>query len=402
MLSFLCFDIYPESFFDKLFTFRHLHGGRKALVIEWWVQYLRADLYFVPEAGEAARAVRQLDWSATPLGPPEGWPVQLKTAVQIMLASLFPQAVIWGPDYTTIYNDAFRAIIGKTSGWMGKPLDQIWKDAWDELGPITRKAFEGEATYIEDYPLLVSRFGHLEQCYFTFCYSPILDSDGRVGGVMNTLIETTGKVEAERNAKLINTELAHRIKNTFSIVQAIATQTFRTDGESEHLRSFGSRLHALANAHEVLRMGRNSSGSIENIIGGITASLGVEDRVHMEGHPITIGPKGALSMSLVVHELMTNAMKYGSLSQPEGIVTISWKSGWQDGEPTLYFYWEETGGPRVRQPAAKGFGSRLIEMGLLGTGDVRMIYRPEGLQTVMTAPLRQIQSEGRLDTAEGT
>jgi len=318
-----------------------------------------------------------------------------------MLASMFPKAVIWGPDYTTLYNDAYRVILGDKSECMGKPLHVIWQEAWSELGPIADKAFAGEATYIEDYPLVINRYGHTEQAYFTLSYSPILDGEGRVAGVMNTLIETTGKVEAEKLASILNAELAHRIKNTFSIIQAIATQTFRTAVESEHLKSFGSRLHALANAHDVLRMGRNSSGTIQDIVDGIATSLGVKDRVQLEGRKILIGPKGALSMSLAVHELMTNALKYGALSNATGTVSVSWDVRWNEGDRTLLFHWRESGGPSVIQPTSKGFGSRLIEMGLLGAGDVQTFYHPHGFEAIMSAPLDQIQDEGRLYNLNG-
>ena len=366
-----------------------------------WVTYLRDELYFVPRSGEAASEIRQLDWARTPLGEPEGWSVQLKTAVQMMLASMFPKAVIWGTDYTTVYNDAFRMILGDKTECMGKPLHVIWEEAWSELAPIAAKAFAGEATYIEDYPLVINRYGHMEQAYFTLSYSPILDGEGRVAGVMNTLIETTGKVEAEKIAAILNAELAHRIKNTFSIIQAIATQTFRTAVESEHLKSFASRLHALANAHDVLRMGRNSSGTIEDIVDGIASSLGVKERVLLEGREILIGPKGALSMSLAVHELMTNALKYGALSNASGTVSVSWEVRWNNGDKTLVFHWRESGGPPVSPPENTGFGSRLIEMGLLGAGDVQTFYNRHGFEAIMSAPLDQIQDEGRLYNLNG-
>lgn len=318
-----------------------------------------------------------------------------------MLASMFPKAVIWGPEYTTLYNDAFRVILGDKSDCMGKPLQVIWKEAWSELGPIADKAFAGEATYIEDFPLDINRFGYTEHAYFTLSYSPILDTEGRVAGVMNTLIETTSKVEAEKLAEILNAELTHRIKNTFSIIQAIASQTFRAAAESEHLKSFGSRLHALAHAHDVLRMGRNSSGTIRDIVEGVANSLGVRERVQLEGGPILIGPKGALSMSLAVHELMTNALKYGALSNATGTVSVSWDVSRNDSDRFLTFHWREVGGPPVTPPESTGFGSRLIEMGLLGAGDVQTFYHSHGFEAIMTAPLDRIQDEGRLYNLNG-
>jgi len=362
-----------------------------------WIAYLNRELYFIPESGEAAEEIRHFNWSETPLGPPENWSAQLKTAVQMMLASRFPKALVWGPEYTTLYNDAFRPILGDKPGCMGAPFNVIWKEAWSEIGPIAEKAYAGEATFIEDFPLIVNRYGFPEQCYFTFCYSPVLDGDGRVAGMIDTVIEVTGKVEAEKSAAILNAELAHRIKNTFSVVQAIATQTFKTAVESEDLRIFASRLHALANAHDVLRMGRNSSGTIEQIVDGIGISLGVKDRLIVKGHPILIGPKGALSTSLLMHELMTNAIKYGALSNGTGSVSISWDVREEAENRTLIVSWEEAGGPAVVVPEKAGFGSKLIEMGLMGMGNVETFYHPTGFQAVMSAVLDQIQGDGWLN-----
>jgi two-component sensor histidine kinase len=357
---------------------------------------LKSELYFIQGAGDSAAEIRSVDWTRTPLGSPEQWSAQLKTAVQMMLASRFPKSLVWGPELTTLYNDAFRVILGNKSDCMGKPFSQVWPEAWTDIGPIVDKAYGGEATFVEDFPLVINRFGFVEQCYFTFCYSPILESDGRVGGMINTVMEVTGKVEAEKSAAILNAELAHRIKNTFSVVQAIATQTFRTAVDSEDLRIFANRLHALASAHDVLRMGRNSSGTMEQIIDGILTPLGVRERVLTNGQPIRIGPKGALSTSLLMHELTTNAIKYGALSNAGGQISINWFVEYRGEERTLVMTWQEAGGPPVAAPGKEGFGSKLIEMGLLGTGNVATIYDPAGFRAEMSAPLDQIQDDGRL------
>lgn len=357
---------------------------------------MKSELYFIHGAGDSAAEIRNLDWTQTPLGPPEQWSVQLKTAVQMMLASRFPKSLVWGPELTTLFNDAFRVILGNKPDCMGKPFNKVWPEAWSDIGPIVDKAYAGEATFVEDFPLVINRSGFVEQCYFTFCYSPILEGDGRVGGMINTVMEVTGKVEAEKSAAILNAELAHRIKNTFSVVQAIATQTFKTAVANDDLRNFANRLHALASAHDVLRMGRNSSGMIEQIIHGILSPLGVRERVATTGQPIRIGPKGALSTSLLMHELTTNAMKYGALSNAAGKVSINWFVDYRGDDKTLVVTWQEAGGPPVSAPNKEGFGSKLIELGLLGSGNVVTVYDPAGFRAEMTAPLDQIQDDGRL------
>lgn len=353
------------------------------------------DIFFFLHAdGQSAQEIRAIDWSDNPLGNPDQWPVALRTAAQMMLASHFPKAIAWGPNFITLFNDAFRPILGAKQNCMGKPFSEIWSEVWSEIGPIAEKALQGEATYIEDFPLLIDRHGYPEQCYFTFCYSPIRHEYGGVGGLMDTVIESTGKVEAERNAAIFNAELAHRIKNNFSIVNAIASQTF-ADADSESLSAFSKRLSALSNAHDVLRLGKNANGSLIQIIRGVFSALGVEDRIHLSGPDLLIGPKGGASVSLLAHELTTNAMKYGALSNAAGHVEIRIEFTESENLDQLILHWDEKNGPQVEPPTKKGFGTKLIRMGLLGAGGVTSDFRKDGLIVSIQAPMAQIQEEGR-------
>lgn len=354
------------------------------------------ELYFLPDTGESSLLIRSLDWDKNPLGQPAFWPIQLKTAVQMMLASRFPKAIVWGEHYITLYNDAFSEILGEKHSVMGQPFDVIWKEAWNEIGTIVEKAFRGEATYIEEFPLAINRYGYSEQCYFTFCYSPILDEEGKVLGMIDTVIEMTAKVEAVKNAAVLNSELAHRIKNTFSVVQALANQTFKRRNINEALPVFVRRLNALASANDVLRLGATSNGTVQQIVEAVIFALGVQNRINISGKPIMMGPKAAMSTSLLIHELSTNAMKYGALSNDQGYVDLSWKITLENSVQLLQLEWTERDGPSVIMPETKGFGSRLIRMGLSGSGGSDMTFNPEGIQAIFTAPLQQVQQEGRL------
>jgi len=143
---------------------------------------------------QMAERMRRHRWEDTPLGPPQGWPDVLKTTVALSLASHFPQAIIWGPELVTLYNDAFLPILGNKPEPLGRRFDEVWQEAWSDIGPIVRAAFEGQATYIENFPLVVERGGGPEQAYFTFCYSPIRDQFGNVVGMLDTVTETTSTV----------------------------------------------------------------------------------------------------------------------------------------------------------------------------------------------------------------
>lgn len=149
---------------------------------------------WLQDNSEMAEQIRGHDWANTPLGPLEHWPDVLKTTVSLSLASHFPQAIVWGPELITIFNDAFRPILGRKPPALGRPFSTIWKEAWRDIGPIAEAAFAGKATYIENFPLIVERGSGPEQAYFTFCYSPIRDSLGRVVGLLDTVTETTHTV----------------------------------------------------------------------------------------------------------------------------------------------------------------------------------------------------------------
>ncbi|WP_079211225.1 PAS domain-containing sensor histidine kinase [Brucella pituitosa] len=351
------------------------------------------DFAFLNAEGQSADDIRSFDWDSSALGAPSQWPASLKTALQMMLASHFPKAIVWGPAYITFYNDAFRPILGAKENCMGKSFRDIWAEAWPEILPIVEKAYQGEATFIEDFPLVINRYGYPEQCYFTFCYSPIRLQSGDVGGMIDTVVETTGKVEAEKRALIFNSELAHRIKNTFSIVNSIANQTF-VDADSQQRHKFTERLNALSQAHEILRLHNSTQSSLSHLVGNIASALGVAERMDINGPEIAIGSKGVASISLLIHELTTNAIKYGSLSNDGGRVKVAMNICKLSGTDTLTLSWKEIGGPQIAAPTRKGFGTKLIRTGLLGTGDVTLNYEPSGLQAEMTAPVFKL----RVDT----
>lgn len=357
--------------------------------------YMSEEVLFLHARGQSAEEIRNIDWSGNPLGHPRDWPAPLVTAVQMMLSSHFPKAITWGPDYITLFNDAFRPILGEKKDCMGASFRDIWAEVWEEIEPIAQKAYRGEATFIEDFPLIIERHGYPEQCYFTFCYSPIFDERGRVAGMMDTVIETTAKVESEKHARILNAELAHRIKNSFSIVNAIASQTFSSVADQDSLNTFSQRLFALANAHDVLKLGRSSEGSLDQTILGITAALGVSHRIERQGPDLMIGPKGASTLSLLVHELTTNAIKYGALSNETGMVKLVSSISRVGDVPTLKLVWSEAGGPQVAPPARQGFGSKLIRMGLLGSGSVKTEFAPGGFYAEFDASVPRMQGEGR-------
>jgi signal transduction histidine kinase/DNA-binding response OmpR family regulator len=179
--------------------------------------------------GEMGELMRTLDWSQTPLGPIEQWPQSLRTAISICLASRFPMLIWWGPELVMLYNDAYRVILGanKHPQAMGQRGRECWPEIWEIIGPMLEGVLtQGEATWSNNQMLPLDRNGYVEECYFTFSYSPIRDETGGIGGVFTAVTETTGQVLGARRLHTLH-ELADRSSEAQSAeeVCSIAAET---------------------------------------------------------------------------------------------------------------------------------------------------------------------------------
>jgi len=332
--------------------------------------------------------VASFDWSATPLGPQSEWPGELRISVRQMLDSGFPKAIAWGRELTTIYNDAFRPILGSKPEALGCSFRDIWAEAWDEIGPIAERALAGTSTYIEDFPLKINRTGRSEQAWFTFCYSPLHLADGSVGGMLDTVIETTAKMRAQADLALINQELGHRLKNTLALVQSIASQTLADATEPVAYEAFANRLSVLGHAHDILLRRDWTGASLKDVIVASLEPHNDGERISAQGPDCLIGSRTAVVLSLMLHELATNAIKHGALSAPEGRVALVWSV---EGE-SFSLRWQERGGPAPGPRTHRGFGSRLLALGLGGASRVTQDYAPGGMTFELTARTRDLAS----------
>jgi PAS domain S-box-containing protein len=200
---------------------------------------------------------------------------------------------------------------------------------------------------------------------------------------------------AEEHQRLLINELNHRVKNTLATVQAIAFQTLKGDIPlSEARQSFEARLMALSRAHNLLTEQNWGRANLDRLVRDAIEHLaGEADRFEIEGAPVWLNPRAALALAMALHELGTNAAKYGALSGDSGRVRIRWR---EEGD-ALAVEWKELGGPPVAAPASRGFGSRLIERGLetdLG-GSARLAFEADGLRCSIRAELAAILAEER-------
>jgi PAS domain S-box-containing protein len=166
---------------------------------------------FLAGGGEMGARIRAFDWSNTPLGPAESWPQSLKTAVGIMLTSRQPIWIGWGRELIYFYNDPYKSIIGgKHPRMLGQPTAIVWKEIWQDIGPMLETAMgRAEGTYVEEQLLIMERHGYKEETYYTFSYSPIPNDDGRPGGIICANTDDTQRVVGERQLALLK-ELASR------------------------------------------------------------------------------------------------------------------------------------------------------------------------------------------------
>jgi GAF domain-containing protein len=152
--------------------------------------------------GEMGERIRTFDWSETPIGPLDGWPPALRMMVRFLLANRFPWLLWWGPQYVSIYNDAYRPILGIKHPWaLGQPLSECWKEIWHILQPLVDTPFKGgPATWNDDILLEIDRHGFREETHFTIAYSPVPDetTSTGIGGVLATVHEITDKIIGER------------------------------------------------------------------------------------------------------------------------------------------------------------------------------------------------------------
>jgi PAS domain S-box-containing protein len=228
-----------------------------------------------------------------------------------------------------------------------------------------------------------------------------------VRGVADRCHAALDRLRGEAAQAVLNHELSHRLKNSLTMVQAIAAQTLRGVTPRGPVEALESRIQALGAAHAVLLQQSWRAAPIGAVVEQVTGLFGpgnqaqgsqvqgdqaAASRVLAEGPDVDLGPRCALAFSLLLHELGTNALKYGALSAEGGRVSLRWSLRGEGAATELAVVWQESGGPRVVPPERRGFGALLIRRGLLGEGGAEIDYAPEGLRVELVAPLDEVQA----------
>lgn len=204
------------------------------------------------------------------------------------------------------------------------------------------------------------------------------------------------RARSDARQRLLINELNHRVKNTLATVQSIATHAFKHEDSDAAQTAFESRLFALSRTHDVLTRENWESARLHDIVEEAMAPYRREqiERFASDGPAVQVPPRVALPLAMALHELATNAAKYGAFSTESGKVEITWTLEDKQDGPQLNLRWQEIGGPPTKEPTHKGFGSRLLERGLTRelAGQVTLDYRPTGLVCSLSCPLPEAET----------
>lgn len=224
--------------------------------------------------------------------------------------------------------------------------------------------------------------------------TPLHDAEGNLIGAINMLVDITERKRSESAQRVLIDELNHRVKNTLATVQSLAVQTVRHSGSlKEFAPQYEKRLLGLARAHDLLTSRNWKDAPLDvlarEVIGPLSDAMG--QQVNIDGPAVALNPRAALSLTMALNELATNAAKFGALSSEQGRLSLVWKVADRAGQRWVELLWQEAAGPPVTAPSRRGFGTRWIERCLerdLG-GELDLVFDSDGLRCQMSFPLRE-------------
>jgi PAS domain S-box-containing protein len=311
-------------------------------------------------------------------------------SVGVPIYSLSPDLVVenWNPGAEALYGYAPEEVIGQ-------PVRVLFSS-------------EDESKTFEAFAKQVAQCGHAltrdarrlrkdgSLVEGILCLAPLRNRDGLITGYAAITHDITERKAQEKTRQLLLDELNHRVKNTLAMVQSIARLTLRqTKNPEDFANSFTGRIQALAGAHDVLTVSSWRGADVASLVRDqLILGDSSEGRFSCSGPSLNLDPQTAVALSLVLHELGTNANKYGALSVASGNVDLSWESA--ESGAALKMRWRELGGPAVTEPTRRGFGTFIIEQSLRGLdGEANIRFEPAGVVCDMRLPIRKAKHPTR-------
>lgn len=327
-----------------------------------------------------------------------------ETEERYRLAAQATNDAIWDWNFATDHvrwNEAVQTLFGYASDEVGSHASwwksHIHPDDRERIKASIYAVIRGDGTQWSDEYRFLRADGS---------YAAILDRGnvirnerGQAVRMIGAMFDLTERKLAEEHQRLLTSELQHRVKNTLAMVQAIASQTLRGATDIDEAReAFTARLISLGRAHDILTQSSWTAAPIADVVEGALAVHRQADpsRIRINGPNVLMSAKAALALALALHELATNAAKYGALSNESGVVDLRWLLVHEAEELRFCLSWSEQGGPPVlAQPTRRGFGSRLLERSFAAEvgGAVKLTYAATGLICRLEAPLASMQEQ---------
>ena len=298
-------------------------------------------------------------------------------------------ATLSGPNHVfTFASDSYLRLVGNREVLglqVAEALPEVVEQGFVDL--LDGVYVEGNTHQAEGARVMLARTPGkpLEECFIDFSYHPIRAPNGQISGIFVQGMDRTDAVRASRRQRLLIDELNHRVNNTMATVQTIASQTLRSASDDISAReAFQARIRALSKAHGMLSDRQWHDTEIGRLV---CQELSAYDDMQVQygGPSLVINSKSTIALAMLLHEMATNAGRHGALSMPEGRVFVSWL---QDSDGNLVLEWREEGGPIIKAPARRGFGSRLLDTVVTGElgGQLDLRYEPPGLFARLQIP----------------
>jgi len=292
-------------------------------------------------------------------------------------------------------NDCYLGITARRrEDLMGRFVFDAFPESGERLVSIRdsfERALQGEANSLEKYAFAIERpNGGYQEAWWTCEQQPVRDADGTIVGVMQHTRDVTSEVAAERMRDVISLEYDHRVRNLLAKISAIARRTARSaDNLKQFIADFDPRISAMARSHELLvHAGWERLGLAALVASELQPYASKSEvQMHFDGPDVVLSSHVAQALGMALHELATNAVKYGALSQPSGRLDISWSVDAIDG--ALHFVWAETGMSGIPIPQPTGFGSTIIDQILPAEtgGSAVRDFTPTGLVCTVEIPV---------------
>lgn len=337
--------------------------------------------------GELAALVRRHDWSGSPLGPIDHWPSTLEMLVETVLRAGMPMALAWGPSGVLLYNDAWRPLLGdRHPATLGEPADGVLEAIWPGIGGLLQQVrAHGEAITERGLSLDGHPPGTLRKTWFDLVLNPLPAADGTISGVLLVATDCSARMRLE--------ESRFRTGNTLAVIRSIATRSADTcQTADDYVAHLVGRIDAIVRVQRVAAIDTGAGIDLAALAADemLTCAAREGEQVTIDGPTVRLRLQAAETMAMALHELATNAIKFGALATAEGHIWITWQRRRGNGVDRLAFEWrEETG--RLLEPSTawRGFGTEVLEKTLPYQLDatVERVDEPSGLRWRIELPL---------------